>query len=145
MPHSLFPDLLSALEQRCTRVWKPRSTVLFRRGEKASGIFVVLSGSVMVDFGVDGALAINRTYGPGALLGLPATLTRGTHSMTATVSQDAELGFLPYENIDSLLRREPDICRQVISMLSDKIADHQRITKALLNKETPQADSTLIA
>ena len=34
-------------------VRKPRSTVLFRRGEKASGMFVVLSGKVSLDLGVD--------------------------------------------------------------------------------------------
>ena len=56
----------TALEQRCDeKVRKPRCTVLFGRGEKATGLFVVLSGRVSLDFGVDAALA--RSYGPGVV------------------------------------------------------------------------------
>jgi len=84
-------NLQHVLEQRSERVCKPRSTVLFRRGDKASGMFVVLSGKVSLDLGVDSALC--RTYGPGALVGLPSTLTRNNYSMTATVTEDAELVF----------------------------------------------------
>jgi len=67
-------NLQHVLEHRNKRVHKPRSTVLFRRGEKASGMFVVLSGEVSLDLGVDSAFC--RTYGPGALVGLPSTLNR---------------------------------------------------------------------
>jgi len=79
------------LEQGSEMVLKPRSTVLFRRGGKASGMFVVLSGKVSLDLGVDSVLG--RIYGPGALVGLPSTLTRNNYSMTATVTEDAELVF----------------------------------------------------
>jgi CRP-like cAMP-binding protein len=51
----------------------PRYSVLFRRGEKAVGMFVVFSGKVSLDFGIDSSLV--RTYGAGALVGLPATIT----------------------------------------------------------------------
>jgi CRP-like cAMP-binding protein len=54
-------------------------------------MFVVFSGKVSLDFGVDSSLV--RTYGIGALVGLPATITRRNYSMTATVTEDAELGF----------------------------------------------------
>jgi len=84
-------SLQLALEQGCEKIRKPRYTVLFRRGEKAIGIFLVFSGKVSLDFGVDSPLA--RTYGPGALVGLPATVTGRNYSMTATVTEDAELGF----------------------------------------------------
>jgi len=82
-------NLHHVLEQRSEKVQKPRLTVLFRRGEKASGMFVVLSGKVSLDAGVDSALA--RTCGPGALVGLTSTLIRNNYSMTATVTEDAEL------------------------------------------------------
>jgi len=85
-------NLQHALEHRSEKVCKPRSTVLFQRGEKASGMFVVLSGKLSLDLGVDSVLG--RTCGPGALVGLPSTLTRHSYSMTATVTEDAELGFL---------------------------------------------------
>ena len=47
-------------------------------------MFVVLSGKVRLDLGVDSA--VGRTCGQGALVGLPSTLTRQHYSMTATVT-----------------------------------------------------------
>ena len=41
-------NLHHVLEQGSEIVHKPKSTVLFRRGEKASGMFVVLSGKVEI-------------------------------------------------------------------------------------------------
>jgi CRP-like cAMP-binding protein len=114
-------DLYPALERHCEKVRKPRSTVLFRRGEKAVGIFVVLRGTVVLDLGVDGSGALASTCGSGALVGLPATLVRGTYSMTATVVDDAELGFLPTEELLSLFRKHPELCQQLLKMLGAKV------------------------
>ncbi len=95
-------NLHHVLEQRSERVHKPKSAVLFRRGEKASGMFFVLSGKVRLDLGVDSA--VGRTCGQGALVGLPSTLTRQNYSMTATVTEDADLGYWSPDALDSLLR-----------------------------------------
>jgi CRP-like cAMP-binding protein len=67
-------NLHRVLEQGSEIVHRAKSTVLFRRGEKASGMFVVLSGKVRLDLVVDSA--VGRTCGQGALVGLPSTLTR---------------------------------------------------------------------
>ena len=67
-------NLLYVLKQQSEKVRKPSSTVLFRRGDKAAGMFVVLSGKVRLDLVVDSA--VGRTCGQGALVGLPSTLTR---------------------------------------------------------------------
>jgi CRP-like cAMP-binding protein len=132
-------DLQTALQQCPKKIWKTKSSVLFRRGEKASGMFIVLSGRVILDFGVDASPAINRSYGAGALVGLPAALTRRNYSMTATVAQDSQLGFWPTEALDSLLRKHPDLCRQLLGVLSEKISENQQIAKALLSKEARQS------
>lgn len=67
-------SLQVALEQRCERIQMQKGSVLFRRGEKATGFFVVLRGKVSWDLKVDTAFA--RSYCPCALSGLPATLTK---------------------------------------------------------------------
>jgi len=132
-------ELQTTLKQCCMKIRRPKSTVLFRSGEKAFGMFVVLSGTVTLDFGVDRSLAMNHTYGPGALVGLPATLTKRGYSMTATVTQDAELGFWPFEALDALLRKRPDFCHQLLRILGEKIAETRREAKAFLNKEKPHS------
>lgn len=125
-------NLQTALEQRCQTMFKPRSSVLFRRGEKAYGMFLVLKGNITLDFGVDAAHA--RCYGPGALVGLPASLTKGAYSMTATVTDNAQLGFLSLEAIEQLLRDDPSLCQELLSILGEKVREIQRLKQSLLEK-----------
>jgi len=126
-------NLQIALEQRCEKVRKPRSTVLFRRGEKACGMFVIFSGKVSLDFGVDSPLS--RSYGRGALVGLPATVTRRSYGMTATVTEDAELGLWTPAALDSLLRERPDLCQQLLVILGERVIENQEVQKALLERD----------
>jgi CRP-like cAMP-binding protein len=136
-------ELQFALEQRCERVHRRKSTVLFRRGEKASGLFVVLSGKVSLDFGVDSPLA--RSYGSGALLGLPATVTRRSYSMTATVTEDAELGFLTAEALDSLLHERPALCQQLLAILAERVIENNELQKALFKGDKqPSLESAVV-
>ena len=111
--------------------------MLFRRGEKASGMFVVLSGQVSLDLGVDSA--VGRTCGPGALVGLPSTLTRHSYSMTATVTEDADLGFWSPDALNSLLRTHPDFCQPLLAILGAKIAENHEVERALLTRDKQPA------
>jgi len=85
-----------------------------------------------LDFGVDGSSPLNKTYGPRALIGLPATLTGRTYSMTATVADDAELGFVSSEALKTLLREQPQACQELLTMLTAKIVQTDEVTRALL-------------
>ena len=135
-------DLYAALEPCCERVRKPRWTVLFRRGEKACGMFLVLSGTVNLDFGVDGVTALGSTCGPGALVGLPATLSGGNYSMTATVIDDADLGFLTTDALLSFLRKNLELCYPLLTILSAKIDYINKVRKAVLcNQRLPRPQS----
>ena len=128
-------DLYAALERRCERVRKRRSTVLFRRGEKAFGMFLVIRGTVSLDFGVDASTVLANVCGPGALVGLPATLSRTNYSMTATVTEDAELGFLARRDLVSLLHQHAELRQHVLAILSAKVARNEQVAKALRRKE----------
>jgi len=123
-------SLQTVLEERCEKIRKPRYSVLFRRGEKAFGMFVVLDGMVSLDFGMDSPLA--RSYGPGAIVGLPATVTRRNYSMTATVTEDSELGFWSPEMLESLLHNHPEFCCQVLTILGERVIEGNEMQKALL-------------
>lgn len=59
---SSLPQVLqTTLEACCTKFNEPSQTVLFRRGESAFGMFLVLKGKVSLDFGVDGPNLLNTT------------------------------------------------------------------------------------
>jgi len=127
------PDLQTSLRLQGVTLGKEKTDVLFRRGQKAVGMFVIVRGKVSLDFGADSAFA--RVYGPGALVGLPATLTRRNYAMTATVTEDAELAFWSLKDLDSLLQKRPDFCRQLLEILGERMAENQKMMKALLSKD----------
>lgn len=140
-----FPpdDLQTVLKQHRTRLYKGKSAVLFRRGEKARVMYVVLSGKVSLDFGVDSSLA--RAYGPGALVGLPATLTERNYAMTATVTENAELVVWTREELELLLRRRPELCRQLLTVLGERMAENHKLVKSILTRdEQPHQESNVI-
>jgi CRP-like cAMP-binding protein len=128
-------NLQKILEQQSIKLSRPASTVLFRRGESAAVMFVVLNGKGSLDLGFDSELA--RYCVPGAVVGLPSALTRHNHSMTATVKEDAELGFWSPEALDSLLRERPELCRPLLAILGERIAEDHDVESALLNYKRP--------
>jgi CRP-like cAMP-binding protein len=132
------PDLQTTFRLHGEAVRKAKTDVLFRRGQKAVGMFVIVRGKVSLDFGVDSAFA--RVYGPGALVGLPATLTRRHYAMTATVTEDAELAFWSLRDLDSLLQERPDFCRQLLEILGERMAENQKMMKAMLRKDQQPLD-----
>ena len=124
------------LEQGSEKIRKPKSAVLFRRGDTARGMFFVFSGKVSLDLGVDSVVA--RSYGAGALIGLPSTLTHQNYSMTATVTEDAELGFLTPQALESLLRQHPDLYPPLLFVIGEKIAESREDDGTLLDRRVPE-------
>jgi len=135
------PDLQTSLRLHGVSIRKVKTDVLFQRGQKAVGMFVIVRGRVSLDFGVDSAFA--RVYGPGALVGLPATLTRRNYAMTATVTEDAELVFWSLRDLDALLQKRSDFCRQLLEILGERMAENQKMMKAMLRKDPQPLDEPI--
>jgi CRP-like cAMP-binding protein len=123
-------DLRIALQRHSTVIWRPKSAILFRRGEKASGIYMILQGTVTLDFGAETSRTLTSCCESGALLGLPGTLTKGVHTMTATVAQDAELAFCSSHELEFLLRERPSFCGILQTILWERMAETQTANKA---------------
>ncbi len=127
------PDLLhTAIDRHCVRIARPRYAVLFHRGDTAFGVFLVLTGSVMLDFGTSGSRTLTSPCGPGALIGLPATLSKTAYTMTATVVRDTTLGFLSTKRFLALLQDYPHLSLEVLKVLSAKIEILQHAQKPAL-------------
>ena len=133
--YTIHTELSAVLERCCERVYKKRRTVLFHRGHPTFGMFLVLEGKVRLDFGVDGTSPLTGTFGPGALVGLPATLTGRTYSMTATVTDDAVLGFISRGRLKALLYEHPELGQHLLAVLSARLAQTEQMKKAMLTDE----------
>jgi CRP-like cAMP-binding protein len=96
-------ELCAELTRLSSSVRMPKGAVLFRCGDRVSGIFIIHRGVVRMS--LDGADSVfpARKLGPGEIVGLPATLT-GNYSLSAEVTEDAELGFVPAQRITDMPR-----------------------------------------
>jgi CRP-like cAMP-binding protein len=117
------PELKAELEQLATVIFKPKGAILFRRGEDVSGVFLIRSGRVSLALDCETPLYPARILGPGAVAGLPATVSGNPYSLTAKVVDDAELAFVPRHAVLKCLQNNPTFCFQVMDMLSGEISD----------------------
>lgn len=109
--------LRSILEEGSERVHRKKSAILFRRGDEAAGMFLILNGKVRLHDGFDSADC--HSCGPGTLVGLLSALTLHDYCMTATVTEDAELSFLTAERLHSLLCQRPVLRSFLLSILKE--------------------------
>ncbi len=110
----------------------PASKTLFVRGEKAHGLFLLQTGSARLS--VPGAL--DRSVGPGSLLGVPGTLSKGVYSLSAQLLEESQVLFVPSERVAALLTEKPQIGFQLVQLLSREI-QHLRERIGQLNLAQP--------
>ncbi len=126
-------ELAAELDRAASKVSLRKGAALFHCGDPLSGVFVVRKGAVTMS--IDGGTAYPpRTIGPGEVAGLPATLT-GHYSLSARVTEDAELGFIPGPKATEILECSPRLCMLAMRAMSEEIA---RVRYAL--RETPPLD-----
>lgn len=115
-------ELKQQLEERASVISRPKGVILFRRGDPVSGLFLIRRGQVTLELGCDGRVYPARILGPGSVVGLPATMSGAPYSLTAEVTEDSELLFVPRSAVIELLRSNPQRGFEVMAILSDEIS-----------------------
>lgn len=112
-----------------TTLSKAKGTVLFRHGDAVLGVFLILSGKIRL--ALDGASSSFpfRILGPGSVAGLPASVAGSPYSLTAEVVEDAELAFVPRLALLECLQKNPQICFEVMDILSREISQTRSVIK----------------
>lgn len=126
-------ELTRELIRMATSVTAPRGTVLFRCGEPVTGVYIVQRGLVRMSLEAPNCEFADREVGPGEIAGLPATLT-GTYSLSAEVTEDAELGFVPADSVSGALECSPHLCFAAMRVIGEEIAR----TRAGLRENMPE-------
>src|SRR5580692_2729362 len=117
----IAPDSLKTqLESIGTKIQKEKGTYLFRRGDGMSGVYLVLSGQIRLGLERDPRGFPSRLIGEGSVLGLPSTLSNSPYSLTAEIMEESELIFVPADKLRQLLRKQPQLCFDVISILTEE-------------------------
>ena len=98
-------------------------TVLFREGDAARGVYIVLEGhATLTVITENGNTVLARSSGPDSLLGLPGTFLRGFYQLTATIDQDSRLMFVEGEKVLNFLRQRTDMWMIVLNILCTEVS-----------------------
>ena len=123
------PGMREQLLRLATCTSKPKGTVLFRHGDAVRGLFLICSGKVSLALDGVNAAFPPRILRAGSVVGLPATVAGSPYSLTAKVIEDAELAFVPREALVDCLRQNPQLCFEVMDMLSGEISGTRSVLK----------------
>lgn len=131
--HSLISsaELREKLERLASIVVKPKGSILFRRGGSPRGVFIVRAGRIGLYLDYESKALPRRTFGPGAIVGLPASVSGNPYSLTAEAIHESELAFVPRHALIQCLKDNPTLGFEVINMLSSEICDMRSMLKAL--------------
>jgi CRP-like cAMP-binding protein len=97
----------------------PFGYVLFRESEPTVGVFLIRKGKVRLR--LPEAPHLDRVFGPGALLGLPATFTRSSYSLTATCVADCEILGAASEKFLAMMAARADLCHEATKLLCHEV------------------------
>jgi len=120
-------QLRSIILRNSEAVHAKAGTTLFREGDKVRGMYLVVSGKVDLLLHSAGLVSLQRPTTSGCLLGVPASINRHPYSLTAVVREDAELRFVSTQELAKLMKAEPTLTMQLVTMLSEEVRAMRKV------------------
>ncbi len=122
----LFKDLngaaLARLASEAVRHRLERGDILFRKGEPAKGIYVVVYGDIkLVSTTPARGRRLTGTVGPGQSFGEPVMFLERPALVDAQAASDALVLLVPKASVFAELDRNPKFARQMIAGLSRRV------------------------
>ena len=120
IPFSAPPHLCEVLEAIGAESTAAPGSFLFHRGDNCQGVFVIKSGRVRLSMETHRS-ALERTAGPGSVLGLPAAMSGKPYSLTAEVIEITKYIFIDAYKVRDTLAHNPELCFEVLGLLSREV------------------------
>ncbi len=96
---------------------------LVSSGDAALGVYLIVKGTARAWLpGAAGQELVCHTAGPGAVLGLPLALCAMSYQFDVEALEAVEAVFLETEVVNRILRRQPELCMQVMKMMCDELS-----------------------
>ena len=112
------PELLSNFSKHARTIRCEHDDVLFRTGEVAKEVYLLLSGHVALTIPLSNKRAMEFRADGGALLGLPAAFSNQPYSMTAVASKDSEIAVIGREEFCRLIASDSALSLDVLRILA---------------------------
>ena len=114
----LSPDERERLAAGCRMRTFARGAALFREGERADGMHIVLRGVVkVVRFAPDGREMVLHLVRKGNTIGEAAMFQKGTFPASAVAVDDVETLFLPADALFTLVTENPEMVYATFAVL----------------------------
>jgi len=93
---------------------------LFHFDQEPLGVYLVIKGKVRLS--LPDLPKLDRVFGPGSLLGLPATFTGHPYSLAAVAMTDATVVHVPRKVFLDVMATESELCREAADILSREVS-----------------------
>jgi signal transduction histidine kinase len=110
---------------------------VFKEGDNGDGVYVVKDG--LVEISVEIAPGTRRVFaqiGPGEMFGEMAVLELKPRSATARAVKNAEVYFIPRDELRVMVQRSPELSLELLSEISHRLREfNQRYIQEILQAE----------
>jgi|HubBroStandDraft_1064217.scaffolds.fasta_scaffold1343484_1 CRP-like cAMP-binding protein len=116
------PELLDGLLKRSTPLTCMQNTNLFSQGQEAGGLYILLSGEVMLMMrGRSGNLAQCLRATSGSLLEIPALCANLPYTLTGVASKGSDVRFVTRFDFEHLVQDNAQLAIKVLRMAALEI------------------------
>lgn len=141
----LGDDALEAVASRTVTRKYAKGTVIFREGEEARGLFVVMQGSVKIcRSSSDGREQVLLVEHAGRSLAELPLFDGSPYPATARAAEASQLLFLPRDSFDWLLHNNPEIANATLREYGKRIRKLVHLVDKLALKEVPARVATAL-
>jgi CRP/FNR family cyclic AMP-dependent transcriptional regulator len=121
-------DLIAHFQGARNVVSVPSGLILFRAGEPATNMYVLLKGEAEVYVGEE----VIEVATAGALLGEMAMVSSAVRSATVITRTGCRLVSIDVSQFDTLVRESPEFARHVMAAMADRLRHmNERLKEAL--------------
>ncbi len=115
-----------------------RNQPIFSEGEKATGLYIVVSGSVKIyKLSFDGKEQILHILGPGEPFAEVAVFAGTTYPANAITMEKSRVFFIPRQSFIELIASYPSLAMSMLATLSFRLRQFAGMIEALSLKEVP--------
>jgi len=133
--HILQPREKEMLKKNYTSVFYKKGEIIFKEGDKPTGLISLSSGKVKVfKEGVGGREQIVRMATPIGFIGYRALFAEEHHTATAVAIEDSVVCVIDKENVYKLLRGNSELCINIIKAFATELGFSHNRTVTLTQK-----------
>jgi CRP-like cAMP-binding protein len=97
-----------------------KGAILYEEAEKPTGVYVVLEGRAKVSVNsAQGKTLVLGFFGPGTILGLPATILGRTHAVTVEIMKPTRVLFVSRKEFVREIESDAAVARQAAQLVSE--------------------------